>query len=100
MTLSLLQFCCACNHIQRNSFEKFLIPKEFFQTLHRHEGSSSNIATTRGGCTCISGVQMNPLTSKKKKKLYIYKIFINLITFKNIFAQFGLNLAHPDPKSI
>lgn len=43
-TLSLLQFCCACNHIQRNSFDKFLIPKEFCQTLHRHEGSSSNIA--------------------------------------------------------
>ena len=46
---------------------------------------------------------MNPLTSKKKKKNYIYKykiLIINLITFKNIFAQFGLNLAHPDHKSI
>ena len=43
---------------------------------------------------------MNPLTWKKKYA-YIYKIFIiNLITLKNIFAQLGLNLAHPDHKSI
>ena len=48
----------------------------------------------------IQGVQMNPLTWKKKYA-YIYKIFIiNLITLKNIFAQLGLNLAHPDHKSI
>ena len=33
--------------------------------------------------------------------MHIYIIFIiNLITLKNIFAQLGLNLAHPDHKSI
>ena len=34
--------------------------------------------------------------------IYIYTkyFFINLITLKNIFAQLGLNLAHPNHKSI
>ena len=37
----------------------------------------------------------------EKKFIYIkYFFIINLMTLKNIFAQLGLNLAHPDHKSI
>ena len=40
-----------------------------------------------------------PPDLKKEILIYIKKI-INLITLKNIFAQFGLNLIHSDHKSM
>ena len=62
----------------------------------------SNLATFKMNSLTSKGVQMNSLTSKRINiYIYIYKIFfINLIIPNNIFAQLGLNLAHPDHKSI
>ena len=50
----------------------------------------------------LATFKMNSLTSKRINiYIYIYIIFfINLIIPNNIFAQLGLNLAHPDHKSI
>ena len=57
----------------------------------------------RGDCTCKSGGLNEPPDLNIYIYIYIlYKkyFFVNLITLKNIFAQLGLNLAHPDHKSI
>ena len=51
-------------------------------------------AKSSGGYTCKSGGSNEP------PNLNIYIYFVNLITLKNIFAQLGLNLAHPNHKSI
>ena len=62
----------------------------------------SNLTTFKMNSLTSKGVQMNSLTLKRINiYIYIYIIFfINLIIPNNIFAQLGLNLAHPDHKSI